>query len=580
MLRADWGEPAGVVVDIDNEWMYWTNGTGGPPYVQRCNIDGSNVVDIVTSLSYPAYPAQLALDPTRGHLYVSDTWGGRIWRCNYDGSELVEAVAAVPYPWGLTIDVAGGKLYWTYADGDGVGRANLDGTGKETLIPRLYDFGNSGIVLNLHAGKIYWGASHPQWIDYGRVLRANLDGSDVEELIPFGVGSPKALAIDAPAGTLYWSDRTSKTVQRCDLNASNCITFLDGLQSAASSIYLETVNNQLYWIGSDNTWVFEQFTRIGTDGANPTAILVTLTAPDGLAVDPEEGLLFWTNDYIYFPSVRKATRRGSYGSLVTMTPSPSSDVAVDPVNKQLYSCAGATINDGQGIISRMRYDGTDVQSLPLSDLSRPIGLEIEPVAGDLYFADVWAWKVRRSSLDGSAAVELAQGNDARNATDVCVDPVRGKMYWLASETNGFYYRGLLQWSDLDGNNVETLYRAEWDVQLYGLALDVQRSNLYFSNPKTRKVYRANLDGTGMEDVVEFPEGVAPRRLAFDPMLPGDCDQNGSVNQGDWRGLFECLTGPKKTAGSQCDCADLAFDGRIDLRDAADWTRRLSVSPTQ
>ena len=37
-------------------------------------------------------------------------------------------------PWGIALDVAGGKMYWTDAGSDKIQRANLDGSGVEDLI--------------------------------------------------------------------------------------------------------------------------------------------------------------------------------------------------------------------------------------------------------------------------------------------------------------------------------------------------------------------------------------------------------------------------------------------------------------
>jgi hypothetical protein len=37
-------------------------------------------------------------------------------------------------PWGIALDVASGKVYWTDAGSDKIQRANLDGSGVEDLI--------------------------------------------------------------------------------------------------------------------------------------------------------------------------------------------------------------------------------------------------------------------------------------------------------------------------------------------------------------------------------------------------------------------------------------------------------------
>src|SRR5262249_45825829 len=70
----------------------------------------------------------------------------------------------------------------------GIRRANLDGTGRETLIAGLP--GPSGFVLDAADGKMYW-------TDFlaGDIRRANLDGSDMELLVR-GLASPPLITLD------------------------------------------------------------------------------------------------------------------------------------------------------------------------------------------------------------------------------------------------------------------------------------------------------------------------------------------------------------------------------------------------
>ena len=71
-------------------------------------------------------------------------------------------------PYGIAVAVGGGKLYWTDWE-VGIQRANLDGSGVETLVREARP---NGIAVDAAAGKMYW-------TDYGvnRIRRANLDGS-------------------------------------------------------------------------------------------------------------------------------------------------------------------------------------------------------------------------------------------------------------------------------------------------------------------------------------------------------------------------------------------------------------------
>ena len=63
------------------------------------------------------------------------------------------------------------------------------------------------------------------WTDYGfnKIQRANLDGSNVEDLIATGqgMGSPYDIALDGAHGKMYWTDGGTDKIQRANLDGSN-----------------------------------------------------------------------------------------------------------------------------------------------------------------------------------------------------------------------------------------------------------------------------------------------------------------------------------------------------------------------
>ena len=71
------------------------------------------------------------------------------------------------------------------------------------------------IVLDVPNGKMYWadlGAS--------KIQRANLDDSDVEDLITDLLG-PNGIALDVDGNKIYWADEFSGKIQCANLNGSH-----------------------------------------------------------------------------------------------------------------------------------------------------------------------------------------------------------------------------------------------------------------------------------------------------------------------------------------------------------------------
>ncbi len=51
-------------------------------------------------------------------------------------------------------------------------------------------------------------------------MRANLDGTAVEDLIATGLTTPICIALDVTAGKMYWTDAVSDNIQRANLDGT------------------------------------------------------------------------------------------------------------------------------------------------------------------------------------------------------------------------------------------------------------------------------------------------------------------------------------------------------------------------
>jgi hypothetical protein len=88
-------------------------------------------------------------------------------------------------------------------------------------------------------------------------LRANLDGTDITEIVPpGGTHTPKQLRIDPIARKLYWSDREGKRVMRANLDGSDIETLVTIAEGEAArndranhavGIALDFQDRKFYW---------------------------------------------------------------------------------------------------------------------------------------------------------------------------------------------------------------------------------------------------------------------------------------------------------------------------------------------
>ena len=199
---------------------------GGGGRVLSANVDGTGVT--VVSKSRAAGPDGVAVDDASGHLYWTNMGAvsandGTIERSDLDGANGATIVAAggTFTPKQLKIDALHRKLYWSDREGMRVMRANLDGSNVEPLVETGHGDADRrdprnwcvGIALDVPRGQVYWTQKGSG--GNGRIFRAGLDipagqtprtRADIELLLD-GLPEPIDMDLDLTSRLLYWTDR-------------------------------------------------------------------------------------------------------------------------------------------------------------------------------------------------------------------------------------------------------------------------------------------------------------------------------------------------------------------------------------
>jgi hypothetical protein len=115
----------------------WTNLDLAAGSVLRANVDGSGIETLVTGLNEPH---GLVLDVAQQKMYWTESAAGRIQRSNFDGTSVEDVLTGLPSPTQIDLNSSEGKIYWT--DGLGhISRANLDGSAAELLVSGSFAWG-------------------------------------------------------------------------------------------------------------------------------------------------------------------------------------------------------------------------------------------------------------------------------------------------------------------------------------------------------------------------------------------------------------------------------------------------------
>ena len=316
-------------------------------------------------------------------------------------------------------------IFWTDSSPGKIRRANLDGSNIEDLVT-LQRRNNSpeGIALDVAGGKMYWTVSH--FHSGSKIQRANLDGSNVEDLVTQGLRYPEGIALDVAGGKMYWTDSSPGKIQCANLDGSNVQDLVTHAQ--------------------------------GLDG------------PEGIALDVAGGKMYWT------------------------------DYDTDK-------------------IQRANLDGSNIEDLVTQGLNSPNSIALDVAGGKMYWPDWGTDKIQRANLDGSNVQDLvthAQGLDG--PVGIALDVAGGKMYWITDwDTDNEIQR-----ANLDGSNIEDLITLGYSFP-GGIALGI----LSPVNPAIVKE-DVNLDGVvDTNDLVYISQ-----RYGRTGQIPGDVNDDGVINIDD------------------------------------------------
>ena len=587
--------------------IYW----GFGDKIQRADLDGSNVHDVVTGLNPLRHLGltSIAVDIVGGKIYWiltdfdTEPYTGQIQFANLDGSNVRTLVTGLVYPQSLALDVANGKMYWASVSNRNsngkIQSANLDGSNVRDLLTGLDPL--RGIAVDVAGRRIYW-------TDWDTIQSADLDGANLTELAS-GYYNMSTLALDIVGRQMYWTDVSDRggSIYRADLDGANLTELLLRRETFPEDITLDVAGGKMYWANrtpspDGEAWEPPDLLCADLDGSNLTELVPRAAAdvianvtlgipPQTVASGPTKTVQVHVNAADRPPMYWIDTAAGTLHRLVdaeveNLVPSVqnATSLTVDIATNTLYWTQQT--GKSSGTIHSANLDGSGAMQLVESRWSVPMGIAVDTADNHLYWTNS-SGKIKRANLDGKQGqnvlkdlpepmdlalaggavywtqatgsvrfVNLQGTKNVRNIATGTDTPLNlavggGKVYWTQQTGES---SGTIHSANLDGSGVTKVVSAQADVPM-GIAVDTARSKLYWTN-SNGEIKRANLDGSNPQKVVE---GLGPLGELVIGGIPLDDQMTDDVQMTD--------TTPQTTAPATTDRAeDVNQDGKVDHTD--------------
>lgn len=235
-------------------------------------------------------------------------------------------------------------------------------------------------------------------------------------------------------------------------------------------------------------------------------IVVGLNSPQGIALDPVGGRLYWTEVGSW--SMRSALLNGQDVKDVVVVASKEEApyrVAVDPTGKKVYWTSRCCS------LRRANFDGSNIESVVSTTFAGGIALDAE--RAQIYWTDWVHGEILRVNPEGTVSQELVSG--LGSPVDVALDLRNEKVYWADIQY------GRVQRASMDGSMVEALNLSWATLQTTGIALDTVHNKIYLTdfeqqnNQYMGRIHRAWMDGSHSEMLVSELGIQKPVDIAID-----------------------------------------------------------------
>ncbi len=257
-----------------------------------------------------------------------------------------------------------------------------------------------------------------------------------------------------PITYVYWSEKRLNTIQRAHIESKEIEEVISGLDEP-KKLFIDRISNKLYW----HNKIPNQLKRANLDGSNI--------------------------ETVYQSSTELIIR----------------DFSIHNQEESIY-CLLADPGPKKSIIRKLSLNGDHITDIvPIDDTCTAFSINLND--NKVYWASLSNDKIQFIDLDGDTIKTLISSIDyiimavvenTKTKEIFCVDIKHGDILCL----------------NLATKSITPIFTRETDSS-FGISIDSLNNKIYWPEQKSQKIFRANCDGTGLEELLtglDTPYGIA------------------------------------------------------------------------
>ncbi|POI31523.1 hypothetical protein CIB84_004726 [Bambusicola thoracicus] len=388
-------------------------------------------------------------------------------------------------------------VFWSDVTLDRIMRANLNGSNVEEVVSTGLE-SPGGLAIDWIHDKLYWTDSGTS-----RIEVANLDGTHRKVLLWQNLEKPRAIALHPMEGTIYWTDwGNTPRIEYSNMDGSNRRIIADTHLFWPNGLTIDYAGHRMYWVDAKHH-VIE---RADLDGRNRKAV-ISQGLPHPFAITVFEDSLYWTDWHT--KSINSANKfTGKNQEIIRNKLHFPMDIHT--LHPQRQPAGRNRCGANNGGCTHLCLPSSKDYTCACPTGFRKTSSHACAQSLDKFLLFARRMDIRRISFDtddlSDDVIPLA---DVRSAVALDWDSKDDYVYWTDVSTDSI---SRAKW---DGSGQEVVVDTSLESPA-GLAIDWVTNKLYWTDAGTDRIEVSNTDGT-MRTVLIWENLDRPRDIVVDPV---------------------------------------------------------------